>query len=178
MESHNDLGNGERYHAYLRNVYTKIRDDVPQLEKADVLQLVIKDVNDTAGPAGLVPTLLVFGVLPRLPIYPKDLPEQRSRMRAMQLARSDMSQIMAKARVHVALNRNVPYAADTKIRIRDKVLVYRENPISKWTGPYNFLDVKGKAIYADVKGELTQFSVDKVKPFREVDDLGEGDQHE
>ena len=31
-----------------------------------VLQMAVKAVNDTAGPDGLVPALLVFGTYPRL----------------------------------------------------------------------------------------------------------------
>ena len=38
------------------------------------LQMAVKAVNDTAGPDGLVPTLLVFGAYPRmLPVDPPAL---------------------------------------------------------------------------------------------------------
>lgn len=181
IESHNALGNGERYHSYLRSVYHKVRDDATQLSKADALRLAIKAVNDTAGPAGLVPTLLVFGVMPRLPIHPKDLPEQRDRMQAMQSARTEMTKIVAKTRVHVALSKNVPAAADAAIRILDKVLVYREKPVNKWLGPYNVLDINGKIVHVDINGKSSQFSVDKVKPFQEAgetDDVAPNGEHE
>lgn len=71
VQSHNSLGNGERYHADFRNVYKKIRDDVDNMPKDDALKLAVKAVKDTAVPAGLVRTILVFGVLPSLPINPK-----------------------------------------------------------------------------------------------------------
>lgn len=174
VESHNALGNGERYHAYLRQVFKKIRDEVTSLDKHDTLRLAIKAVNDTAGPNGLVPTLLVFGVLPRLPIHPRDLPDQRDRMQAMQVARAEMARITARARVHVALNRNVPAAADTDIRILDNVLVFRESPVNKWVGPYTVVDVKGKSIYVDVNGRATQFAIDKVRVYRQEGEEGSG----
>lgn len=88
VESHNALVNSERYHDYLRNVYRKILDDIPKLNGSDVLSLAIKSVNYSAGRSGLFTTLLVFGVLTRLPIYPKDLPYQRDLMRAMLLTRT------------------------------------------------------------------------------------------
>lgn len=84
VESHNYWGSGERYHAYLRNVYTKVGDDFRQFTKNDVLILVVKAFNDTAGPSGLVPTLLIFGVCPRLHVHPNDLPEKRDLLRASQ----------------------------------------------------------------------------------------------
>lgn len=74
VDSHNALGTGEPNHAYLQNVYHKILDDVPALHKADALKLATIAVNDTGGPSGLVPMLLSFGVLPRLPIHTKYLP--------------------------------------------------------------------------------------------------------
>lgn len=127
----------------------------------------------------MVPTLLVFGVLLRLPVFPKDLPEQRDRMRAMQTARVEMSQIMSKTRVNVALSRNVPAAADADIRILDEGLIFREKPIKKRTGPYKVLNVDGKIIYAEVNGRLTQFSVDKVRLYLQADENGsESDDHE
>ena len=53
----------ERYHAVLRRGYKIIPDDLQGcgFSKEMVLQMAVKKVNDTAGPNGLVPTLLIFG---------------------------------------------------------------------------------------------------------------------
>lgn len=136
-----------------------------QLSTAEALKHSVKAVNDTAGPAGLVPTLLVFGILPRLPIHPNEFPEQRDRMFAMQSVRAEMAKLVAKARVHVALSRNVPTAVDANIRILDQVLVFREKPVNKWMGPYKVLDVYGKINHVDISGKNAQFSIDKVKVY-------------
>lgn len=178
IESHNALGNGERYHAYLRKVYTKIRDEVPNLKKEDALRLAIKAFNDTAGPHGLVPTLPVFGVLPRLPIHPRDLPDQRDRMRAMQLARSEMAREIAKARVHVALRRNFPAAADADVKILDQVLVYLEKPVNKWLGPFTVIDFNDKSVYVNINGKTSRYSVDKVKVYQSDNDADNNDDHD
>lgn len=58
IESHNALGEVERYHAYLRNMFEKVRLEHPTLHLEVVLQPATKASNDTAGPSGLVPTLL------------------------------------------------------------------------------------------------------------------------
>ncbi|XP_044715187.1 transposase [Hirsutella rhossiliensis] len=51
IEAHNSIGKVEKAHGPLRRAY-------------DILQAEL--VNDTAGPDGLVPTLLVFGAYPRI----------------------------------------------------------------------------------------------------------------
>jgi hypothetical protein len=66
-ESHNSLGSGETYHSTLRRVYKKVAEDHPSLAPPDRLLCAVSALNSLAGPDGLVPMLLVFGSLPRLP---------------------------------------------------------------------------------------------------------------
>ena len=87
VQSRNALGFGERYHSFLRQIYRMVRHDHPNLDKSYTLSLSVMAMNDTAGYHGLVPTLLVFGVMPRIPITPVDLPNQMVGMRAMARAR-------------------------------------------------------------------------------------------
>jgi len=63
IESHNSLGPGERYHEPLRRVFRKILDEYPKMHQDMVLRLALKACNDTLGPEGLVPSLLVFGTV-------------------------------------------------------------------------------------------------------------------
>ena len=65
VEGHNALGEVERYHSCLRLIFKKVQADFPHLDDNYALQLALKAVNDTAGPNGLVPTLLVLSILPR-----------------------------------------------------------------------------------------------------------------
>jgi hypothetical protein len=67
-ESHNSLGVGERYHAPLRRLYHKIISECPRLDPHLALKHAVQAMNDTQGPEGLVPSLLLFGVLPRFPV--------------------------------------------------------------------------------------------------------------
>lgn len=62
-ESHNSLGAAENYHAPLRRMYKKVRIDFPHIDKEVLLALANTAMNDTCGPEGLVPSLLVFGVV-------------------------------------------------------------------------------------------------------------------
>ena len=83
-------------------------------------------MNDTAGPKGLMPSLIVFGVMPRILLAVFDqLPGQVQRMRAMQVARKEMSKEIGQNRLTTALKSNVPTAAHHDIGIGSQVLVYK-----------------------------------------------------
>lgn len=94
------------------------------------LRIATKVLNGTGGSSGLVTAFLVFLVLPRFLIYPKDLPEQRYRMREVQLERIEMKPITAKERLQVAMKSNVLTATDADTQIMDKNLVCRECPVN------------------------------------------------
>jgi hypothetical protein len=85
--------------------------DYPELDSNIVLRLCINAMNDTMGPEGLVPSLLVFGVLPRFPATQTSLPNQKDRMEALSTARSEMETITSESRLAEAMHRNVPPAA-------------------------------------------------------------------
>jgi hypothetical protein len=65
-EAHHSNGIVERYHVPLRRAYDIVAKEMPDLNKEARLQMAVKAVNDTAGPNGLTPTLLVFGAFPRM----------------------------------------------------------------------------------------------------------------
>jgi hypothetical protein len=89
--------------------------------------ITIKALNDTAGPDGLVPSLLVFGVSPRSPEISRKFPAQRSRLKAMHTAREEYEKKIAKERILRGLNKNVTPAADRIYSAGDKVYVYLEH---------------------------------------------------
>lgn len=60
VEAHNSVGRVERYHGPLRRAYEVIRREITGVAKEVLLQMAVKAVNDTAGPDGIVPTLLVL----------------------------------------------------------------------------------------------------------------------
>lgn len=56
--------------------------------------LSVKSTNNTACPSGLVPSLHVFGVMPRLPAPPAAIPDHTERMKAAFSAREEMVDII------------------------------------------------------------------------------------
>lgn len=91
----------ERYHGPLRLAYQKIRSELASSESnVDCLQMAVKDVNDTIGPEGLFPTLLVYGAIPR-PARNTPAPTQLARARAIDNAMDLVRKEQAKRRVEV-----------------------------------------------------------------------------
>jgi hypothetical protein len=68
VEAYNSVSKIKRYHSFLRQAYKiicdKLRDTKTSTEVS--LQIAIKTINDSAGPDGIIPTLLVFGAYPRI----------------------------------------------------------------------------------------------------------------
>ena len=115
-------------------------------------------MNDTCGPEGIVPSLLVFGAVPRMPFGASDLPEQNERMQAIALARSEIETVVARLRITNALKRKVPPAATTMTTPGSQVLVYREKE-KQWVGPVIAKTVDGKAVHIqDHRGNLRPLS--------------------
>jgi hypothetical protein len=91
--------------------------------------MAVKAVNDTAGPDGLVPTLLVFSTFPRISIKDITTTTVVERGKAIRKAMKEVAELHAKRHVTEALRtRNGPNISDVlDLAIGEKVLVYREN---------------------------------------------------
>ena len=146
----------------------------PNVDKTLLLQMAIKAMNETLGPQGLVPSLLVLGELPRI-YTASETPQNRDtlgeRATMVHAARTEIQRIMAKMRVARGLRHSVPLAANRAYDPGDQVLVWREkivnHRIGEWLGPFTVLgmDASKKLVYIqDVKaGAAHLFNVAQVK---------------
>lgn len=104
VESHNAIGKVERYHAPLRRAYDIIFQELgASVKKEIILQMAVKAVNDTVGPDGIVPTVLVFRAYPRMTY---DSPPSQLTARcaqAMRKAMADLKRAVAKRQINDAL---------------------------------------------------------------------------
>ena len=68
VKAYNSISKVEWYYAPLRHLYKILQDKLKEekVDKEVILQMAVKAVNDMAGPDGLIPTLLVFGLYPRM----------------------------------------------------------------------------------------------------------------
>jgi hypothetical protein len=90
VKAHNSVGIVERYHSPIRRAYLIITTEIPGINKDMALQIAFKAINDTAGPDGLVPTLLVYGALPRIVEYNAPSPIITQRSAALKKAMSEI----------------------------------------------------------------------------------------
>ncbi|KAK1914231.1 hypothetical protein P3342_007477 [Pyrenophora teres f. teres] len=140
VEAHQSIGKVERYHAAIRRAFEVISADIgtSTTTKDDILQMAVKAINDTAGPEGLIPTLLVFGTYPRLSKTSPPSPSITARATAIRKAMAEVWKIKAKRQVNEALGtRNGPNDIVTQVLelpLQSNVKVWREG--LRWTGPH------------------------------------------
>ena len=169
IEAHHSIGKVERYHAPLRRAYEVIHGDLPALGKTSTLQMAVKAVNDTAGPNGLVPTLLVFGTFPKMTPSDPPHPSIYERGKTIAKAMKEITQIHTKRQVEDALKqRNGPDIGNTlDVPIGGKVLVFREK--GQWTGPFVLLATDGQRCTVSLPSGPSVFRITSVKAFNEED---------
>lgn len=167
VEAHQSIGKVERYHAPLRRAFEIITLELDQTPKEVRLQMAVKACNDTMGPDGYVPTLLVFGAYPRMTYDSPPSATTMARAKASNRAMIELRKLVAQRKVRDAVNtRNGPNTADmlpANCAIGDEVLVYREP--GKWTGPYKVLGVGDADVTVDMVNGPTTFRTTIVKPY-------------
>ena len=99
VEAHNSIGMVERYHSPLRRVYQIIVVELPGIDRDVALQMAFKALNDTAGPDGLVPTLLVFGAYPRMTELDAPSPTVTQRANVVKKAMAEIRKLRAERQV-------------------------------------------------------------------------------
>lgn len=56
----------ERYHQPVRSMFSIVEKQVQGTEDESALEMELKSIKDSVGPAGLAPTLPIYGAHPRL----------------------------------------------------------------------------------------------------------------
>jgi hypothetical protein len=99
----------ERAYPALWRAYQIITDECKDIHKELALQMAVKAVNDTAGPDGLVPTLLVYGAYPWMSNLDPPAPSVIDRAAVIRKAMAEIVKLRAKQTVNSALyHRNGP----------------------------------------------------------------------
>lgn len=79
----------ERYHEHIRKAYLKSRKSLPRCETDSYcLKMTFNSVNNSIGPEGLCPTVLVFGAI-HLPERKELEEKQLERVKVMDLAMNE-----------------------------------------------------------------------------------------
>ena len=90
--------------------------------------MAVKAINNTAGPDGLVPTLLVFGAYPRMTKLDPPAPSITVRTIAIRKAMTEITKLRARKSVNNALHhRNGPDTTPVHdLPLNSEVLVWRK----------------------------------------------------
>ena len=170
VEAHWSVGLVERAHPVLRRAYQIIREESSNSISKDIaLQMAVKAINDTAGPGGLIPTLLVFGAYPRMVETDTSLSVSQ-RAVAIKKAMAEITKLRAQMQVKEALRqRNGPDTSGIHdAPLNSDVLVWREgnkNQSGKWTGPFKLLGIENETCRVQLPRGPTDFRSTVVKPF-------------
>lgn len=132
VESLNELGTNKKYRLFMRDIYNNVFTEIYTLTPNNAPTTTVKVVNITAGPLDLVPTILAHSTMPRISVDPIALREQAIRMRAMIIARKEITELSARARIETALAKYIPSASDSDVELDNVVLMYQERPIGRW----------------------------------------------
>jgi len=175
VEAHNSVGKVERYHGPLRRAFNILKSELPDLDDELILQMAVKAVNDTAGPDGIVPTLLVFGAYPRMTTESPPSATVIARSEAIRKAMREIRKIRADRQVNDALAmRNGPFVLPTlQLPLQSQVRVWREK--KGWTGPFTLLARDGDECLVDVPSGPSKFRITVVKPYLQYSDDREDD---
>jgi hypothetical protein len=132
--------------------------------------MAFKAINDSAGPDGLIPTLLVFGAYPRIVESDAPNPTVAQQAAALKKAMEEVKKLRAERQVADALNmRNGPKTtAIHNLPLNSPVLVWREGPTGQpgyWSGPYNLLSIENETCTIQLPHGPTNFRSTVVKPY-------------
>jgi hypothetical protein len=152
----------EKYYSPIRRAFEIITADLGNNVIPDnALQMAVKAVNNTTGPNGFIPTLLVFGTYPHLSPSSPPSPSITARAAAVRKAMAEVCKIKAERQVAEALaTRNGPSVAEVaQLLFQNKVKVWRKN--GGWAGFYKLIahNNSGNACIIDVNGKPTNFQI-------------------
>lgn len=136
VERASSMGLGEQIHHPLRRSFLKLKSENPNVSDELLLDVAVKAHNDSSGLNGLVPTLLVFGAFPRLPVRTgaEELPSNTARARMRQTAMAEFNKAIDEMRLAATEKCQAPSAPDALFP-GDPVLVWYKKT-KKWEGPF------------------------------------------
>jgi hypothetical protein len=103
VKAYNSISKVERYYSLLRQAYKIFSSELLSVNKKAILQIAVKAVNDSAGPDGIVPTLLVFRAYPCITRDSLLLPSITERAKAIYKAIKEVRRLYAERQVNNTL---------------------------------------------------------------------------
>lgn len=170
VEAHWSIGAVQRSHAVPRRAYLILRQELTHVSSEDTLQMAVKAVNDMAGPDGLVPRLLVFGVYLKITQCDPPAPPVQKRAAATRKPMIEVQKLTPGSR---SMTPSTPRNGSTltavhRLPLNSDVLVWREGKAGyagAWKGPHKLLSIDGESCVVLLSSGPTVFRVTSVKPY-------------
>jgi hypothetical protein len=153
-----------------KRTFQRVKTDFPGIGDDLALLYAVKSGNDVANLKGLVPSILVFGTMPRL--LPTEIDSEldsrtatnHGRYEAMKSARKEMTECIAKDKAQTACNSVPPPASSLVFESGQLVFYWRDK--SGWKEPFVLSRKEGKTAFIhDAAGDLRPFNITQIKPF-------------
>ncbi|KAA8493204.1 Transposon Ty1-A Gag-Pol polyprotein [Porphyridium purpureum] len=182
IEAHWSVGLIERQHGPLRKVFSRVLRDAPNLERdaasrAEALSLSVFAVNSIQGIDGLVPYLLAFGTIPRVPLHPGTVPPtQAERLAVAFAARDEYERHVAVRRVREARRAQTPeFPRQKDGPLPGKAVLVRRTSGHEWSGPYHCAGVNPPqvSVLLPPRGRRATYHECNVKIFQPENDTGD-----
>lgn len=167
VEAHHSIGKVERAHQQLKRAFRIIKEESPESTDDECLQTALKCCNDTMGPNGLIPILLVFGAYPRTTSASPPSPDVSQRARAIEKAMRALREVSARRQINEAIaTRNGPdIGVNLDMPLSSDVRVWRETT-QQWAGPYKLISVDERScVVARDRDQLLEVSITAVRPY-------------
>lgn len=106
--------------------------DFVDLSKKQKPSLAVETCNDIKRASGMIPTLVVFAALLRMPLRPHKLLSKALRMEMMLNDPKGDYKLITRNRINAAQKMVVATLAHSERKLGDKLLMLGEKPIGKW----------------------------------------------
>jgi hypothetical protein len=103
VKAYNSIRKVERYYTFLRQIYEIIYNEFRDTNTKINLQIAIKAINDSAGPDGIIPILLVFSAYPRMTENSAPSPTITKKTEAIRKTTKEVRRLYARRQVIDAL---------------------------------------------------------------------------
>lgn len=144
-------------------MYLCIRSMHPSVEPPHELRLAVKAINDTTGSNGLVPSTLVFSMIPSLPVATRNKITQDERFKALATARNVVVQTISERRLDDDLRKKLPVSTSYIGSPGQSVRVYRKS-IRAWDGPFIVTKIDRKIVTVTDGNNTKTFNICQVLP--------------
>ena len=128
------------------------------------LSIAANAVNNTVGPEGITPTLLLFGATPKiaLPNLENLQIDQKARFEAMEIAPKEMETVTAQRRVKKALKQRVSKHYP-QFKFGDLLMVYLEE-LKRYEGPFTVHSFdNNRTVKIQIRNTIVPMSTSVVK---------------